>query len=251
MTTVQLTEFLNKILEIDKFKDVSNNGLQVANDGTLTKVLCGVDANLKLLNEAKECGAECIVCHHGISWGDSLKYITALNYEIVSLAIKNNIAIYACHLPLDAHADYGNNAQICKALNLIEPDPAFDYHGQTIGLTAELEAPLSFEEICGRVNDELSTSFSALNFGPESIQRIGIVSGGAADLIDQARELGVDLYITGEPSLLGYNLAEQLRMNVIFAGHYATEIFGVRALAELIRTELGIPAECIDYKTPF
>ena len=251
MTTNELAEFLNKILEIETFKDVSNNGLQVANDGTLNKVLCGVDANLKLLNKAKECGADCIICHHGISWGDSLKYITALNYEIVSFAIKNNIAIYAVHLPLDAHPEYGNNAQICKTLKLIEPEPAFDYHDQPIGFTAELMEDLSFKEFCKRVNEVISTSFSALNFGNESIRKVGIVSGGAADMIDQAKEIGVDIYLTGETSLQGYNLAEQLKMNVVFAGHYATEIFGVRALSKLIQNELEIPTECIDFKTPF
>lgn len=251
MTTVELTEFLNNTLNIVAFKDVSNNGLQVANDGTLTKVLCGVDANLKLLHEAKERGADCIFCHHGISWGDSLKYVTGLNYEIIALAIKNNIAIYGVHLPLDAHPAYGNNAQICLALELIEADPAFDYHGQNIGFTAELPEALSFEQICALVNDRISNSFSALNFGAATIRKIGVVSGGAADLVGQAKELGVDLFITGEPSLLGYNLAEQLQMNVIFAGHYATEIFGVRALAEVINQELGIPAECVDYKTPY
>jgi dinuclear metal center YbgI/SA1388 family protein len=251
MTTYDLAEFLNRTLEIEKFKDVSNNGLQVANDGTLTKVICGVDANLKLLNMAMENGADCIVCHHGISWGDSLKYVTGLNYDIISFAIKNNIAIYACHLPLDAHPEYGNNAQLCKALGLIEPDPAFDYHGQDIGFTAELEEALSFDGFCKRVNNLVSTSFNALHFGGESIQKVGIVSGGASDMVDQAHELGVDIYLTGEPSLQGYNLAEQLHQNVIFAGHYATEIFGVRALSDLINTELDIPAECIDFKTPF
>ena len=251
MTTNELAEFLNKILEIETFKDVSNNGLQVANDGTLNKVLCGVDANLKLLDKAKECGADCIVCHHGISWGDSLKYITALNYDIISFAIKNNIAIYAVHLPLDAHPEYGNNAQICKALKLIEPEPAFDYHNQPIGFTAELTTALSFKEFCERINETISTSFSALNFGNKNIHKIGIVSGDAADMIDQAKEIGVDIYLTGESSLQGYNLAEQLKMNVVFAGHYATEIFGVRALAKIIQNEFKIYAECIDFKTPF
>ena len=251
MTTNNLAEFLNMTLDTSAFKDVSNNGLQVDNNGTLTKVLCGVDANLKLLNKAKEIGADCLVCHHGISWGDSLKYITGLNYEIVAFAIRNNISIYAVHLPLDAHPQYGNNAQICKTLELIEAEPAFDYHGQTIGFTAELKQPVSFEAFCGRINESISTSLSALNFGCDKIHKVGVVSGGASDMVDQAKELGLDLYITGEPSLQGYNLAEQLQQNVIFAGHYATEIFGVRALAALIEKELGIPTECFDFKIPF
>lgn len=251
MTTNELAEFLNRTLEVEKFKDASNNGLQVANDGTLTKVLCGVDANLKLLNMAKEQSAQCIVCHHGISWGDSLKYITGLNYEIISFAIKNNIAIYACHLPLDAHVEFGNNAQICKTLGLIEPDPAFDYHENSIGFTAELPEAISFNEVHAKIKSLIAENAQALHFGTEFIQKIGIVSGGAAEMVGQAHDIGVDLYLTGEPSLVGYNQAEQLRQNVVFAGHYATEIFGVRALCELINNELNIPSKCIDFKTPY
>ncbi|MFO7936405.1 MAG: Nif3-like dinuclear metal center hexameric protein [Kiritimatiellia bacterium] len=251
MTTYELAEFLNRTLRIENFRDVSNNGLQLANDGTLSKVICGVDANLKLLEIAKEKGAECIVCHHGISWGDSLRYITGLNYRILSLALKNNIAIYACHLPLDAHDEFGNNAQICKTLGLIEKDAAFDYHGELIGFTAELPQPVSFNEFCDKIKTNITDTFQTLHFGTENIQKVGIVSGGAADMTDQAHDLGVDLFLTGETTLQAYNLAEQLHQNVVFAGHYATEIFGVRALSELINSELGIPAECMNFHIPF
>jgi dinuclear metal center YbgI/SA1388 family protein len=251
MKTQELAEFLNRTLEIDNFKDISNNGLQVENDGTLRRVLCGVDANLKLLDAAIEKRADCIVCHHGISWGDSLKQITGLNYRIISKAIKHNIAIYACHLPLDAHPQYGNNAQLCQILELIEPDSAFDYHGQNIGFTAELAAPVAFKEFHRQVQHKISDQAVAAHLGKDLIHKVGVVSGGAADMVDQAHQLGVDLFLTGEASLQGYNLAEQLGCNVIFAGHYATEIFGVRALANMIDQELKIDAECIDFKTPF
>jgi dinuclear metal center YbgI/SA1388 family protein len=251
MTAIELAAFLDNILETDNFKDISNNGLQIENEGPLSRVLCGVDANLKLLDLAAEKGAECIVCHHGISWGDSLKRITDLNYRIVSKAIRHNIAVYACHLPLDAHPQYGNNAQICRALGLIEPDSAFDYHGQNIGFTAELPEPLAFSDFAARVRSVISESAAALHFGRDEIRTVGVVSGGAADMTDQARKLGVDLFLTGEPSLQGYNLAEQLRQNVIFAGHYPTEIFGVRALCKMMRDELRIPSECVDFKIPY
>jgi dinuclear metal center YbgI/SA1388 family protein len=251
MNTHELAEFLNQTLETAKFKDISNNGLQVENDGTLRRVICGVDANLKLLDVAIEKQADCLVCHHGISWGDSLRQITGLNYRIISKAIKHNIAIYACHLPLDAHPQYGNNAQLCQTLKLIETDSAFDYHGQNIGFTAELAAPVDFQEFHRLVRKKISDQAVAAHLGKDMIHKVGVVSGGAADMVDQAHQLGVDLFLTGEASLQGYNLAEQLCCNVIFAGHYATEIFGVHALSVLIRDELQISAECIDFKTPF
>ncbi len=242
-----LTRMLDKTLAVDSFRDTSNNGLQIANEGTVTRVLAGVDASMRLLQEAAHLGADCVVCHHGLSWGDSLKHITGLNYRLVAFAIKNNIAVYAVHLPLDAHSLYGNNAQICKALGLSTPEQAFEYHGQKIGFKACLPKPISLSAFSGRVRERINTEIKLLDFGKRTIKSVGIVSGGAADMLDQAAAMGVDVYLTGEPSLQGYNLAEHLSINVIFAGHYATEKFGVRALASLIKRRYKIPAEFADF----
>jgi dinuclear metal center YbgI/SA1388 family protein len=246
-----LVSLLDKTLKIDTFRDSSNNGLQIANSGTVTKVLAGVDASLRLLNEAAACGADCVVCHHGLSWGDSLKRITGLNHRLVSFAIEHNIAVYAAHLPLDAHPRYGNNAQLCKALGLATLKPAFTYHGETIGFTAAFAKAIPFDAFCGRVRAKVGPDLRVLAFGPERVRSVGVVSGGASDMIDQAAELGLDAYLTGEPSLQGYNQAEHLSQNVVFAGHYATETFGVRALAALIVQKLKLPAEFADFKIPY
>ena len=244
-----LVSLLDDTLECSTFQDVSNNGLQIANAGTVTRVVTGVDASMRLLREAAQCGADCVICHHGISWGDSLKRITGLNHRIVAFAIQHNIALYAAHLPLDAHPCYGNNAQICKALGLSDLAPAFYYRGSnTIGFTGTYDTPLSLEDFCERVRKEVTPELRVANFGGDRVRRVGVVSGGATDMLDQAVALGCDVFLTGEPSLQGYNLAENLGQNIVFAGHYATEIFGVRALAALVKRHFDIPAECIDFK---
>ena len=246
-----LVALLDKALAVNAFHDASNNSLQVANSGTVSRVITGVDASLRLLKEASARGANCVVCHHGLSWGDSLKRITGLNHSLISFAIAHDIAIYAVHLPLDAHPRYGNNAQLCKVLGLTRPKPAFIYHGETIGFTASYAKAITFAALCERVSKTVNPEIRALGFGKKNVQTVGVVSGGAADMIDQAANLGVDADLTGEPSLQGYNLAENLSQNVVFAGHYATETFGVRALATLIEQRLKIPSDFVDFRIPF
>jgi len=242
---------LDTTLAVGTIRDASNNGLQIANKGDVTRVVTGVDASLRLLQAAAACGADCVVCHHGLSWGDSLKRITGLNHRLVSFAITHNIAVYAAHLPLDKHPRYGNNAQLGKALGLKRLRPAFTYHGETIGFTATYEKPLSLAAFCDRVRDVTASEIRLLDFGKKAVRSVGIVSGGASDMVGQAAELGVDVFLTGEPSLQGYTLAEQLEQSVVFAGHYATETWGVRALARLITQKLRVPATFVDFKIPY
>ena len=246
-----LAALLDKTLGVSAFHDASNNGLQLANSGTVSRVVTGVDASLRLLQDASSRGADCVVCHHGLSWGDSLKRITGLNHLLISYALEHDIAVYAAHLPLDAHPRYGNNAQLCAALGLASPKPAFLYHGETIGFTASYAKAIPFDAFCNHVRRTVNPDIRILGFGKKSIRKVGVVSGGASDMIDQATDLGMDAYLTGEPSLQGYNLAENLSQNVVFAGHYATETFGVRALARLITQRLKIPADFVDFKIPF
>lgn len=246
-----LVALLDTTLKVAKIRDVSNNGLQIANRGEVTRVVTGVDASLRLLQEAAARGADCVVCHHGLSWGDSLKRITGLNHRLVSFAVAHDLAVYAAHLPLDAHPRYGNNVQLGRALGLKRFRPAFDYHGEAIGSTAEYDKPMSLDSFCARVRDATAQDLRLLDFGKKTVRSVGLVSGGASDMVGQAAELGVDVFLTGEPSLQGYILAEQLGQTVVFAGHYATETFGVRALARLIALKLRLPATFVDFKIPY
>jgi dinuclear metal center YbgI/SA1388 family protein len=247
----KLVSFLDRTLDVTAFQDASNNGLQLANSGSVSCVITGVDASLRLLEKAAEQGAQCIICHHGVSWGDSLKRITGLNHRIVSYALANNIAIYAAHLPLDAHPRYGNNAQLCQALGVTHTQPAFNYHGETIGFIGSVAKPVSLSAFCDRVRKTVNPDIRVVDFGKKTIRTVGLVSGGASDMIDQAALLGADVFLTGEPSLQGFILAENLSQSTIFAGHYATETFGVRALAKLVSARMKIPAEFVDFHIPY
>lgn len=247
----RVTQFLDSTLQNQTFTDASHNGLQIANRGTVSSIAVGVDASLRFLQAAYEQGADFVICHHGLSWADSLKRITDLNYELVSFAIRNNIAVYASHLPLDAHPLHGNNAQLAKLLKLKNIKPAFSYHGNTIGVTGTLPKALTRAAFCSLIRNRVAADYRVLDFGPNRIQKVGIVSGGGSDMIAEAQALGVDLFLTGEPSLQGYTLAENLKMNVVFAGHYATELTGIRALATLVTRKLRVPSTVIDFKIAY
>ena len=253
MTTLnQITAALDAELRLADFEDASHNGLQVANSGKVTQVCCGVDASLDFFYAAHELGADFCVVHHGISWGSSLAKISETNYEIVSFLMKNDIALYAAHLPLDAHPVLGNNACIASALGLIDVSGFCTYHGNSIGRKGTLPSPITFDELCGRVRTLTpSGAFHALPFGPNLVSTIGIVSGGAAGEVSQAIDAGLDCYLTGEMNLQAYHAAKQGEINVIAAGHYATERFGVKAIGDFLSHNFKLSCNFIDFDLPW
>lgn len=237
---------------IGEFSDHSNNGLQVSSGRkAFSKVCSGVDATLPFFEEAARRGADLVVCHHGISWGDSLRRIDGLNYELVSFLVRHDIALWACHLPLDAHPELGNNAQICRALGLRGTEPFYHYHGETIGFRGELAEPMRRANFLALVRERISPRTAAIEFGPETIRTVGVVSGGAADGISQAIAAGLDAYVSGEANLQSYNECLQRRGNMYAAGHYATERFGIRATGEWISSAFGIEHEFVDFDIPY
>lgn len=241
-----LVSFLDRELAIADFTDDSHNGLQVANAGRVKRVCVGVDATLPFLEQAAASGADLAICHHGLSWGDSLRRITGLNHRLLSFLLEHNLALWACHLPLDAHPRLGNNACLAKALGLRCRQAAFMYHGQTIGVRGTLPRPLPFREFRERVRQVVGNEVRALAFGSSVVRTVGIVSGGGASQIGEAIEMGLDVYLTGESSLQAYNLAVQERINAVFAGHYATEKLGVQAVGKRIRQQFGLPVAFVD-----
>ncbi len=242
-----ISNYLDKLLKIQDFNDVSNNGLQVSNTGDITGIACGVDASLEFFEAAKNMGANMLVCHHGISWGDSLKTITGLNYRYISYLINNNMALYAAHLPLDAHPVYGNNAQICRQLNLQKVKSFGEYNGIEIGFAGTLKSATNYAAFKRKVEKIMNNKLQTMDFGKKKIRTVAVVSGGAAAEIAEAGMKGFDVYISGEPILLAYNLAKEYGINAIFAGHYATETFGVKALAKLLSGKFKINTDFIDF----
>jgi dinuclear metal center YbgI/SA1388 family protein len=252
MKLSKIVRFLDKELRIADFTDPSHNGLQVENSGKVTRVCCGVDASMEFFEETARRGADLVVCHHGLSWGDSLKRITDLNYKRLSFLIRHDMALYACHLPLDAHPRLGNNAQLCKVLGLRKVKPFGLYAGKMIGVAGELPRAMpygEFKKLVGRTvaNGNMQT----MDFGKKTVSTVGIVSGGAADEIVEAGQAGLDVYLTGEPKLFAWHFAQEYLINAIFAGHYATERFGVIAVGQELTRRFGLRVEFIDLQVPF
>ncbi len=252
MTGIEIAQLLDDVLRVKAFHDVSNNGLQIENVGEIPRVMTAVDASLETFEAAVAAGAQMVLVHHGLSWGNSLAYITGLNRKLVAFAIEHNLAVYAAHLPLDAHPTLGNNAQLAAALQLEDVRPFMEYHGQKIGVAGRLPEALSREDFEARVQEVVAPErLERFYYGRERIRTVGICSGGAPEGVEQAAREGLDLYLCGEANLVAYNLAKQTATNALFAGHYATERCGIRALGEWLHAQTQLPVSFLDLKLPY
>ena len=232
MKIEKIITWLDRTLKVADFDDVSNNGLQIERSevrgqrSEVKVVAFAVDASVRAVEAAAKAGAQLLVVHHGISWGGGVRRLTGGVGNVVRAALKANLAIAAYHLPLDAHPTLGNNAQLARLLGLKRVKPAFSYHGNVIGLVGELFRRRS-----------TAIGSSRYELGPG---RIGICSGGAGEFAEEAKNLGCDLYLTGEASWGDMIAAENCGMRMICAGHYETEVFGIRALSKAMEKALKI-----------
>ena len=222
------------------------NGLQVENNGQVSRIAAMVDASLATVRKAVAAKADLLVVHHGLFWGPSHPW-TGRRYELLELLIKHNLAVYSSHLPLDLHRQLGNNAQLCAALGWKKLQSFFLSKGNLIGF--KTTARIGRDELQQRLAAVLGTVPKLLPGGPDRCQRIGVVTGGAGGDILQAAKEGVDTFITGEGPHWTYALAEELGLNVFYGGHYATETFGVKALAAELARKFQVPWQFIDHPT--
>jgi dinuclear metal center YbgI/SA1388 family protein len=252
MTVVKtIVSFLDRALNVAAFTDRSNNGLQVENSGRTGTVCCGVDASMAFFEAAAARGAGLCICHHGLSWEDSLKHITGLNYRRLAFLIRRDVALYAAHLPLDAHARYGNNAQIARVLGLRRRKPFGRHRGVDLGFEGVLPRPMRYGRFLDLVRRNVGGALRTMDFGPKTVRRVAVVSGGAAGDVAEAGEKGIDVFLSGEPTLEAWHLAQEHGVNAVFAGHYATETFGVRALVPLLKRRFRCKTEFIAQDVPY
>jgi dinuclear metal center YbgI/SA1388 family protein len=226
--------------------DGAVNGLQVANSGAVTRIAAAVDASLATAKLAIAAKADLMIVHHGLFWSPAYPW-TGKKYELLRLLVENNLAVYSSHLPLDAHPRFGNNAQLCAALGLKKLRPFFVTHGQPIGFQSR--AKISRAELAVKLARATGARPRIIPGGREICERIGVVTGGAGDGLKLAADEGVDTFITGEGPHWTYALAEELGINVFYGGHYATETFGVKALAAELSKKFKLPAIFIDHPT--
>jgi dinuclear metal center YbgI/SA1388 family protein len=247
-TLAAIVAHCDKILRTAEIGDYDGaaNGLQVANRGAVKKIAAAVDGSLSTVKLAIAARANLLIVHHGLFWSARHPW-TGKNYQLMRLLIENDLAVYSSHLPLDAHPKLGNNAQLCTALGLKNLKPFFHSRGQTLGFKSQTK--ISLQELAKRL--ERATGFKPKIIpGGEAICRnIGVVTGGAGAELKQAAKEGVDTFITGEGPHWTFAMAEELGLNVLYGGHYATETFGVKALAVHLAQKFDIPWEFLPWPT--
>jgi len=226
--------------------DGSANGLQVENSGRVTRIAAAVDASLATVKLAVKARADLMIVHHGLFWSPSHPW-TGRKYELIRELLENDIAVYSSHLPLDAHSKLGNNAQLCVALGLRGLRPFFVSHGQTIGFQSRTS--ISRDELARRLHRATGSKPLLIPGGQKICRRIGVVTGGAGGDLKQTAAEGVDTFITGEGPHWTYALAEEFGVNVFYGGHYATETFGVKALAAHLSKKFRVPWTFLDHPT--
>jgi dinuclear metal center YbgI/SA1388 family protein len=243
-----ITRFLDRHLRIPEIADYPGamNGLQIENGGDVTRIAAAVDGCAATIEMAVAEGADLLIVHHGLFWS-GVQPLVGSNYRKFKVAMDANLAVYSAHLPLDMHPTLGNNALLCKALGLPKTEPFLHEKGQFIGLKATLK--IQRNALLERVKSAVDGSALLCPGGPESIRHIGVVTGGAGAEVAKAAAEGVDTFITGEGPHWSYPTAEEIGLNVIYAGHYATETFGVKALAALLSKRYRIPWTFLDHPT--
>jgi dinuclear metal center YbgI/SA1388 family protein len=198
---------------------------------------------VKLAVEAK---ADLLLVHHGLFWGATHPW-TGKRRELLTWLIENNLAVYSSHLPLDLHPRLGNNARLCGLLGLQNLRPFFQSHGQCIGFQSR--AHMKREVLVKRLGDATGGEPLLIPAGPVVCKRIGVVTGGAGDDLQKAAAEGVDTFVTGEGRHHTFALAEELGINLLYGGHYATETFGVKALAKELSRKFRVPWVFLDHPT--
>ena len=243
-----ITARCDKILRTRELGDYDGaaNGLQMENAGAVTKIAAAVDASFATIKLAIAAKADLLIMHHGLFWSPRQPW-TGKNYELLKLLVENNLAIYSSHLPLDAHPKFGNNAQLCAALGLKSLKPFFHSHGQTIGYKARTK--ISRDDLAEKLERATGVKPKIIPGGEKICEKIGVVTGGAGAELKLAAAEGVDTLITGEGPHWTFALAEELGLNVFYGGHYATETFGVKALAAELSKKFKLPWEFLDHPT--
>jgi dinuclear metal center YbgI/SA1388 family protein len=230
---------LDSTLEIDRFRDYAPNGLQVEGAMEVETVVTGVSASAELIGRAIELGADLIVAHHGLIWGPGLTKIAGPLARRLQLLLGNDVSLAAYHLPLDKHARLGNNAGLCDALGLGPArDPFGDVRGTPLGISGAWPSPLSRDEVLARIASGICQGQPprfVFPHGPAIVRRVGVCSGAASDLLEAAAAAGCDLFLTGELAERAGDLARELQITLVAAGHYATEVFGPMRLADELR----------------
>lgn len=248
VTVPQLVDYCRDLLRVGEIGDWPNalNGLQIENSGEVTRIGAAVDASTRAMDGAIERGINFLIVHHGLFW-PGLQPIAGGRRRMLERAFEHDVALYSSHLPLDVHSVLGNNAQLAGALGFQNTEPFFEQKGQCAGL--KVKAQISRAELASKLERSLGGPVKLFATGPEQTQTIGLVTGGAGAEIYGVAAEGIDTFITGEAPHWAAVAAEEIGINLLLGGHYATETFGVKALAAHLSDRFGLPWEFLDLPT--
>lgn len=243
----EIVSFLDQELNTSGIADYPGawNGLQIENDGQVPRVIAAVDASLPVIGKAAASGPGLLIVHHGIFW-QGLQPVCGAFRRKLKTALDAGLAVYSSHLPLDFHPEWGNNRLLADAVGLANCEPFLPSKSSFMGLRGEWSG--SREELAAAVSRAVGGGrVHVCPAGPEAIRTVGLVTGGAGSEVAAAAASGVDAFITGEGPHWSYPIAEELEINVYYAGHYATETFGVRRLARMVAAKWNLPESFVDH----
>jgi dinuclear metal center YbgI/SA1388 family protein len=250
MKLESLLQYLDAYLGVSAHPDYPQalNGLQVGGPEEVSQIVAAVDASEASILEAVDRGADLMIVHHGLFWG-GLRPMTGRLLRRVQPLIAGEVALYASHLPLDSHAEVGNNALLGRALGLTFEGRFDPYQGLDVGWHGRFVAAVDSAELVTRAETAVGGRVRIVPGGPSRVERVGVVTGAGADALEEASRLGLDALVTGECSHHHYFDAMELGVHLVLGGHYATETLGVKALAAHVADRFGLTWDFVDRPT--
>jgi len=247
MQLAELSDYIGRLLEVNRFRDYCPNGLQVEGRAEIQRLATGVTASQRLLEAATAWGADAILVHHGYFWRNEDATLTGIKKRRIAHLLQHDVNLLAYHLPLDAHAELGNNAQLARRLGLVEQGR---FGEQDIACYGELKIPQTLHQFEAHVGQTLQRVPLIIGHSERLLRRIAWCSGGAQSYFEQAVTLGVDAFLTGEISEQNVHIAEETGVAFIAAGHHATERYGVQALGEHLVQQFNIEHRFFEMDNP-
>jgi len=241
-----IVTWLDRELKTVEFDDSSANGLQVEGAADVRAVGIAVDACTESFRAAARAKCDLLMVHHGMIWGEGIRAVTGVARRRLALLLKNDISLYASHLPLDAHPRLGNNARLAKILRMTKVGPFCTYRGREIGLAGALAKPLGAKALAERLGKALSVDARVFGDAKKRLRKVGVVSGGGSMAVAEAARLGLDALVTGEGTHADEVEARENGVAIVYAGHYETETLGVKALGAAVAKRFGVECEFLD-----
>lgn len=243
----ELNDYIGRLLEISRFRDYCPNGVQVEGRADIFRIATGVTASQRLLEAATVWGADAILVHHGYFWRNEDATVTGIKKRRLAHLLQHDVSLLAYHLPLDAHPELGNNAQLAKRLGLL---PQGNFGEQDIAWQGELQQPQTLGQFAKNITHALQRTPMVIGDNERMLRRIAWCSGAAQSYFEQAVALGVDAFLTGEISEQNVHVAHETGVAFIAAGHHATERYGVQALGEHLALQFKIEHRFFDMDNP-